>query len=295
MMNQRYENCVFALIILLFCSSCGYMHKVYLRGVVTDVGGQTLPGVVVKIKDTEYEGLTDATGRYSFGATTGNLQVEFFKTGYTPAHIEVTVESLGRVEAPTVSLWPLPVSEGVYFCRNYRFYEAAHPRPNRYQVKDAGEAWGTPVNTDLIIPWADPQSGGEQNPPFMVGHKVPAYDARMHKMKKVNAALIQMPNRLSADQKPEKEMQYPEEIWVAEQAIEMYSKVLDEPEKLLVELRAAAPLSPGVYAIHWGALEGYDSIDPRIFMFELREPIEESVEGEGETDGVLPQSNVKQQ
>ena len=81
----------------------------------------------------------------------------------------------------------------------------------------------------------------------------------------------------------------------SEQPIEMYSKVLDVPEKLLVELRAAAPLSPGVYAIHWGALEGYDSIDPRIFMFELREAAEKPVEGEGETEASLQQSNAKQQ
>ena len=62
----------------------------------------------------------------------------------------------------------------------------------------------------------------------------------------------------------------------------MHSKVLDEPEKLLVELKATAPLEPGVYAIHWGALEGYDSIDPRIFMFALKAPAPED-EGEGES------------
>jgi hypothetical protein len=135
----------------------------------------------------------------------------------------------------------------------------------------------------------------------MIGHKVPAYDARMHKLQKVNAAPVQTQGQQNNERKPEGEMQYPEEIWIAEQPVDLYSKVLDEPEKLLVELRATAPLSPGVYAIHWGALEGYDSIDPRIFLFELKDAAAEPEEGEGEgegegeTDAAPEQSNAEQQ
>jgi len=284
MTNKRciYIGAIFMTLVLF--SSCDYMHKVYLQGEVTDVSGQRLPGAVVKVRGTEFEDLTNGVGRYFFGVTTGNLQLEFVKTGYTPGRMEITVDSLGRVEAPTIALWPLPVGEGVYYCKNYRYYEAARPRPNRYQVKDMGEMWGTPVNPDLIIPWTDPETHTEGNPPFMIGHKMPAYDARMHKMQKVKAALIQTQVRQHVETDKKQEMQYPEEIWIAEQIIAIYSRVLDEQEKLLVELKATSPLEPGVYAIHWGALEGYDSIDPRIFMFELQAPTPEvEEEGEGES------------
>lgn len=281
MVNKRHIHIGTIFTALVLLSSCDYMHKVYLQGEVTDISGQSLPGAVVKVSGTDYEDLTNGTGRYFFGVTTGKLQLEFIKTGYTPARREITVDSLGRIEVPTIALWPLPVGEGVYYCKNYRYYEATRPRPNRYHVKDMGDAWGTPVSPDLIIPWTDPKENTEDNPPFMIGHKVPAYDARMHKLQEVNAALIQTQTSHRNEADKEQEMQYPEEIWIAEQPVTIYSKVLDEPEKLLVELRATAPLEPGVYAIHWGALEGYDSIDPRIFMFELKAPTPEG-EGEGE-------------
>lgn len=275
-----YFGAIFMVLVLF--PACEYMHKVYLQGEVRDVSGQSLPGVVVKVRGTEYEDLSNGLGRYFFGAVTGNLELEFMKTGYAPARIEITVDSLGRVEVPSVALWPLPVGEGVYYCKAYQFHAATRPRPNRYQVKEMGERWGTPVNTELILPWPDPETQEAENPPLMIGHKVPAYDARMHKMQQVNAALIRSQARPQIEPDNETDMQYPEEIWIAEQSIPIHSRVLDEPEKLLVELKAGIPLEPGVYAIHWGALEGYDSIDPRIFMFALVEPASE-IEGEGET------------
>lgn len=278
---KKYTNhigllCVAAVLL----TGCDYMHKVYLRGQVTDVSGQSLPGVVVRVAGTEFEALSTGVGQYSLGATTGILQLEFYKTGYAPAQLEVAVESLGRMDLPVVSLWPLPISEGVYFCENYRYFQTNHPRPNRYKVKDMGNALGTPVNPDLVIPWVDAGLAPKANPPCIIGHKVPVYDARMHRMQRVNAALIQTAGKGGIEATPDGEMQYPEEIWIAEKPVPMRSHVLDEPQKLLVELRTTYPLEPGVYAIHWGALDGYDSVDPRVFIFELRAPL-----GEGEGEG----------
>ncbi|MCK5861690.1 MAG: hypothetical protein KAH38_04345, partial [Candidatus Hydrogenedentes bacterium] len=225
----------------------------------------------------EFEALTTAIGEYALGAATGKLQLEFIKTGYTSALLEVNVEILGRIQTPSVSLWKLPISEGVYWNKNHRYFPTNHPRPNQYQIKDAGIAWGTPVNPKLSIPWVDSALDPNANPPYMIGHKLSPYDAHMHRLQRVKAAPLQ-----GTATKSEEKMQYPEEIWIIEKQFPLHSKVLDEPEKLLVELRAAAALDPGVYAIHWGALEGYDSIDPRIFLFELTAPPQEAEEGEGE-------------
>ncbi len=282
MMKKRHLYIGTLLVAAFFLSSCDYMHKVYVRGEITDISGQALPGVVVRVRGTDFETLSNARGLYSLGATTGTLQLDFLKTGYTPAQLEITVESLGRTEAPTVMLWNLPVSEGVYFYENYRYYETNHPRPNHYAVKDMGNVWGTPVNPELVIPWRGPQSDFGENPPCMIGHKVSAYDGRMHKMQRVNAAVMQTSRPQSIESETSEKIEYPEEIWIAEKSLALHTNVLDEPGKLLVELRAAAPLEPGVYAIHWGALEGYDSIEPRIFMFHLKDPAED-IEGEGES------------
>jgi hypothetical protein len=277
----NYTSLICVAVVLL--TGCGYMHKVYLRGQVSDVSGQALPGVSVRIAGTELEALTSAIGQYSLGATTGSLQLEFFKTGYAPARLDVTVETLGRTEVAAVSLWPLPISEGVYFYKSYRYFPTNHPRPNRYKVKDIGNALGTPVTPDLIIPWVDAESEPASNPPCMIGYKVPAYDARMHRLQRVNAALIQTAGKGNVEATGEGEIQYPEEVWIAETPVPLRSNVLDEPEKLLVELGAVSPLIPGIYAIHWGALKGYDSIEPRIFIFELKAP-EEATEEANEED-----------
>ena len=37
----------------------------------------------------------------------------------------------------------------------------------------------------------------------------------------------------------------------------------------LLKLNLLDPLDPGRYALHWGALEGYTTIDDRMYMFEI--------------------------
>jgi len=269
------------LFLALWPAACAYMHEAWLRGQVVDVSGQALPGVVVSASGTESEALTNALGEYSLGAFTGRMQLEFFKTGYTPARLEITIDAMGVTEAPQVALWPLPIGEGVYLFQDYHYRQTNHPRPNQYEVEELGTAFGTPVNPELVIPWTDPALAPDKNPPLMIGHKVPAYDARMYKMRRANAAPIHPGTGEAAVENDEK-TQYLETIWVAENSVAIRSTALDEPARLLVELRAVSPLQPGVYAIHWGALDGYDSIEPRIFLFALEARPEETEEGEVE-------------
>ena len=275
------------LLLLLACTlaACGYMRNVFIRGMVTDISGQALPGVVVRVTGTEFGALTNALGRYSLGAAPGHLQLEFMKTGYTPVRTAITVDTIGIVEAAPVALWPLPMGEGVYLFQNYRYYQTTYPRPNRYKVEEqGGVAVGTPVCPELRIHWEDPEYESDRNPPVLIGHKMPAYDARMNKMRRVNAALIHEASRSRTSTENAGNIQYHEEIWIADQPVPLRSRILDEAERLLVELRPIQALEPGVYAIHWGALEGYDSIEPRIFLFEIEAPPED-VEGEDAGEG----------
>ncbi len=263
----------------------GCAQNAFVRGQVTDVSGQELPGVVVRVVGTGYEGLSNANGRYSFRTISGTLDVEFLKTGYTAVHRQVAVPSLGMVDIETVQLWPLPVGEGIYSFEQHRYQQADHPRVNRYRVQDAGIAYGTPVEPTLTITHMDPEIEPNKNPPRFYSHKLPAYDARLHKLRKVKAAMAQTGSVTQSD-KSRKNIQYNEEIWIPEEAIPLLSCPVDEPEHLLLELRPSQPLAPGVYAIHWGALDGYDGIDHRAFLFSIVEPeSEDSEEGEEEETG----------
>jgi hypothetical protein len=46
----------------------------------------------------------------------------------------------------------------------------------------------------------------------------------------------------------------------------------DEPKHLLGEVRFLDALEPGVYALHWGALNGYSATDSRLFLFAVPSP-----------------------
>ena len=271
-------------VVLTVCLlAVGCTQTVRLRGQTTDISGQALPGVVVRVAGTDSEALSTVTGHYSLRAAPAELHLEFFKTGYTPVHITVSTLTTGAVEIAPVSLWPLPMGEGVFLFQHFRYHQADHPRVNRYRVENMGIVFGTTVEPQLAIDWVDPDETPAMNPPLLIAHKLPPYDARMHKLQQVKAAPAPLAG-MSVDAPPAKQPQYTETVWIAEEPVPLRARPIDEPEKLLVELRAAQALAPGAYAIHWGALEGYDSIDPRVFLFTMvpaPEP-ETPSEGEGE-------------
>ncbi len=272
----------------------GCIQNAFLRGQVTDVSGEELPGVIVRVVGTEYEGLSNTNGGYSFRTMSGTLDVEFSKTGYTSVHKQVSVPSLGMVDVERVALWPLPMGEGIYTFQEYKYRHADHPRVNRYLIEDSGIAYGTPVEPSLNILYSDPKTDPDANPPRFYAHKLPAYDVRLHKLRKVKAAISQTRTG-SEETKDRKNVQYNEAIWIPEEAIPLLTHPVDEPEHLLLQLRPVQPLDPGVYAFHWGAIDGYDGIDPRAFLFSVIEETpgegEYSEEGEGEEDA--PQKEKK--
>lgn len=264
--------------------AAGCTQTVRLRGVTQDISGQALPGVVVRVAGTDHEALSTATGRYTLRTGPAELHLEFFKTGYTPAQLTVSATAAGTAEVEPVQLWPLPIGEGVYLFKNFRYLQADHPRVNRYRVQDKGVVFGTPVEPALVIEWADPGESPDMNPPLLIAHKLPAYDARLHRLQRVDAAPAPVVGMQRGEQTSQP-IQYTETAWIADEPVPLMMRPIDEPERLLVELRAGRALAPGAYAIHWGALEGYDSIDPRVFLFAIAEPPDDDEhvpEGEGE-------------
>lgn len=223
-----------------------------IEGSVADVQGNPLPGVAVQAQSGGAQAITDALGQYRLPFLPGKVTLEFMKTGYTPGRLELTVGQWRRVQANAVALWPLPPSKGVYLFERFRYQAmgAAEPRPYRMGLRDAvhGAAKSPDVTTE--------------NPnPCMVCFKMPDYDLAFCKMRLADVSLPGFDSGGAT-----------EKVWIRAQPLPVLLEPIDQPDATLVELRLSRPLEPGVYGIHWGALDGYASTDSRVFLFRVAEP-----------------------
>lgn len=256
----------------------GCTQNAVVRGVVFDVADEALPGVTVILEEQEREDLSNATGYYSIRADRGPATLYFYKTGYTSARIEMDSLLFGANEVPPVKLMPLPAEEGVFYQKEFRYQALEHPRINRYTTASGEPVFGTPVEPGLTLPWRNPEENTELPAPVFLAHKVQPYNAVLHKLQR-----IALKQGEAVKEKEDKENSQ-ESILVADKNIPLISRILDEEEGQLVELHPGENLEPGLYAFHWGALSGYDSLDPRAFLFAIAEelPAEETASGEGE-------------
>jgi hypothetical protein len=252
----------------------GCSQNVHIQGRVVDVRGQALPGVAVSVRDTEFEAITDGVGTYALRCAPGPFLLEFVKTGYTPGHLDLqqaTPEDTGyaveRIPAIDVVLWPLPPGKGIFVFNQERarYQEASPAEPKRFLSRDRGAIFGIQIEPELTL---------ETDTPFLISHKLPAYDVHLDRLQQMEVALPQT-NAAPA---------FTQKAWVKGAPISIAAAPVDEPGQLLIEIRPFQPLDPGIYAMHWGALDGYTSTEARIYLFKITDPnaIEGEAEGEGE-------------
>jgi hypothetical protein len=270
----------------------GCHPEALLRGTVRDMSGETLPGVSVSVDGADMSVITDVLGRYSVYCPKGRVRIEFVKTGYTPAAGEVA-DARGTVEMPETKLWALPPTEGVFLLEQMRFKELDHPRPNRYHVEKGDPVIGTPVMPKAVA--AAPFGGTDvvSGAPRLIAHKLPPYDAHLTRVRQVRASSQPPPPPPAAGAAPALPMAYAEKIWIADKDIPLVERALDEPDRLLVELAPSTMLEPGTYAVHWGALEGLASLEPRVFLFCVPDPA--ATEERKESEPVLSPEDEKRQ
>lgn len=240
-----------------------------IEGMVVDVQGQALPGVAVGVADGGKQVLTDGCGRYKLPYAPGGLQVVFFKAGYTPGRLDVEVAEARRVEATTVVLWRLPLSKGVYLFENHRYHQLGAAEPKRYRLGDHSLVYGAQKM---------PEVETLNTTPLVLAYKMPHYDVALCRMQQVEAALPE-----SVDDS------YTVAVWVRADPLPVVLDPIDEPDATLIELALSRPLEPGVYGVHWGALDGHTTTDPRVFLFRVTEPAGGG-EGEGEGEEEAPRS-----
>lgn len=249
-----------------------------VTGRVVNLQGEGLPGVVVREKDSSNSTLTDAIGYYSIGYRPGSLLFYFSKTGYTAGQLQLAVEKSRRVEARDIALWQLPSRTGVYLFEGYRYLETTRAEPQRLFLTEGDLVYATTQQ---------PATGSATTTPLIVCYKTPKYDARLSRLKRVQV------KRSATDTEGF-------EAWTEAGTMRADLRPIDEAQGLLLQLALERPLDPGLYAVHWGALEGQSFLDKRVYLFRVDEPAEvvapipeESPSPADDSDAAVPSEEAK--
>lgn len=219
-----------------------------IEGKVADVRGEALHGVAVSVEGGARQALTNSLGEYSMPFQPGPVALLFSKSGYTPGRLEFPSLTARHVEAALVTLWPLPESKGVYLFENFRYRRAM---PQEAQAFDASgqSVYGVARWTDVLT--TNPQ-------PTLIAYKLP--------MQKAALARLSLSEVMSKGSDGERS---PIEIWSEAEEIPINIVPIDDPngESPLIQLQVGGLLREGTYAVHWGALRGDASTEPRLFVF----------------------------
>lgn len=236
--------------LILLCAVLVSCNRATVTGVVVDVQGRSLPGVAVHARGGDAEALTDALGQYALKTPPGIRGLDFLKNGYTSGHLDIDVNAARTFTANRVSLWCLPQTAGVFLFEDNHYRRSTPIEPERFGLKDKSVfGTGRPSNIETT---PLPQ-------PLLICYKMPPYDVYMSRLHPVQA----MSSQAGKGQ---------QEAWIQEAPIRVELLPIDEPERLLLQVRTAEALQPGVYAVHWGALDGHTSTDPRMFLFRVIDP-----------------------
>lgn len=256
---RPWPSVLIFLLLPLFLSACE--PTATIKGDVLDIKGQKLPGVSVTVPNGPAAS-TDALGQYTLRTGPASLHLDFHKTGYTSGWLELDVSGTTIVKADNIQLWPLPESKGVFLFQDYNYSALDRVEPKRYVDKN---------NRNIFGLMRAPQLATALTNPLLIAYKLPAYDVHAHRLQKVQASLPTAGSSGAA-----------ETVWAPAEEISVIATPIDEPERLLTDLRFEHALAPGDYAIHWGALQGFTTTETRAFLFHVGAPNEASVEAPAE-------------
>ena len=237
-----------AICAIIGSASC---NRPVIQGQVVNAEGEKLPGVAVNSVGNDFSDLTNTLGEYQVRYRPGDVVLEFAKTGYTPARLELSVEKSARVHPPLVEMWRLPIFSGVYLLESFNYRESPGLELKTYYTENDDPILGTQREIVLTT---------DKKEPLIVSYGLPRYDARLHKLKQIQARVATGEDVLQP-------------VWIAAESQPVDILPMDQPEGLLLQLRLEAPLEPGEYAVHWGAFEGYTTLDARIFPFRVVDPV----------------------
>ena len=228
----------------------GGCEQSMLRGTVVNMRGEPLPGVSVRIGGSDLSALTNALGTYQFRFSQGAEVLLFDKTGYAPARLELSSEGGALAESEAVELWRLPAREGVYLLEGSEYSLLTRDVPEQVLMQDGSLAY-----TAKRIPERISKDGL----PTIICYKTPRFDTRLTRLEPDEA-------RYGAGSTSTFTVYRPADT------VNVDLTPLDPVEGLLLKVQIAQPLEAGYYAIHWGALEGFTTLESRVFLFSAQPP-----------------------
>lgn len=231
------------------------MRGPVVGGVVQDLAGQSLPGVAVTSTTTGDQAITGPTGTFRVRYRRGEpVIITFIKSGYTPGIIELDDADGGPIEVDPVRLYRLPVDSGFYFFEDLSYRAMDSVLPERFVAVEPplGAVYGTRRR----------EVGVTEDPmPMLIGFRIPRSGLALYRLRPLEMRIEGPRNQIE-----------PVDGWVPANAVAVGLTAIDEPDGLLRVVQLDAPLAPGRYALHWGALDGDRTIDQRVFVFEVVEP-----------------------
>lgn len=243
-MNRTVGSIAIAFL-LLPLAAC---NRDAIEGRAVNMRGEALPGVTVAVAGADTQDLTDALGQYQIAVPAGADALLFSKSGYTSA--KVPLEKGRRGAPPEAVLWVLPMNAGVYDASQQTYHESTWALPKQYYLKDGSAAFGVELPAEVLESTTEP---------FLLAHRTPRYNAQLSRLVEEEARLQGIQDKSIA-------------VWVEAGTMAVGLEPLDPMDSLLLRVQIDRPLEPGVYGIHWGAMEGYTTLDNRVFLFRIPEP-----------------------
>lgn len=273
--NRRLLVAFLALTCLL---GAGCQPRVSLHGLVTNIEGEPLPGVAVKVEVLQAFGTSNGNGVFGIRPNTlsvppGTWELSYIKSGYTTEFQTVTTAKGRSLEVPTVSLWPLPAAKGVYVLEGLNYRPFTRATPDRYLLDDNSPVYGIKQEPELML---------DGPPELIISHKMANYDWQLSRLETMDV-LRQGVTASGAESASENVR---DTIWAAAIRLPIQAVPVDQPEQLLWRIKASAPLGPGFYAVHWGALDGDVTTEESVYLFGIASPeaeLEEDAAEETET------------
>jgi len=265
---DKFSHILAFLITAMTAVSC---ERCVIHGAVADVKGEALPGVSVSANNGEVQALTNAIGEYKLSCKPGPIELSFMKTGYTSGLLEIEATGPREVKTIEVTLWCLPQSAGVYLFENFRYRKLAQIETKPFIEEGKNSKTDPTVSIMYGIGRLPEIAEVVIQKPLLIAFKMPRYDIQLCRLRPVKAKSVE-PNPAI------------QEIWCPEAHVPTATEPIDEPERFLTEIKIFEPLEPGVYAVHWGALEGFTDTDPRTFIFRIFDPEKPAVNNETSED-----------
>lgn len=251
---------------------------------MTNNDGEPLPGVSVKVEAAQVHAVTNGTGWFGnrgnrLAVPPGAWEIDYIKSGFTVAQQSVETGGARSMDVPTVTLWPLPAAKGVYVFDGGTYDPLTRATPERYTGLDNAPVHGIKQEAELAL---------EALPAYFISHKMANYDWQLARLEQVRVLRPGVAVESGPDEEIDEGLTEP--VWAATVRLPIETLPVDLPEQQLWRIRPAASMPPGMYALHWGALEGDTTTEESIYLVRIKdsapEPApDEEAAGEGDAEG----------